>query len=734
MKKEDTAITIAQEHKAFQDANSRILNQCVVNYSILSGDHNNVVGLHSGILQTAYSPTDMERRNQTLYNFDRTEQAMRQLAPSLLEAIPGIGVVPTTTNPVKSENADISEKFVEYHRDNVWDVESFFTMDMLTNGYPGGACYVMMYPRHIGTKMAAYKDGEPYLFHKTEAGEFPIEINVDKTLNIGGQDVDPASIGCEIRERSEVLMDLRTLTVFDVSVQGKIRKSLRDAVSFIVRCTKTIGELYEMYPQAKAQLDELAESLPDVQENPPLDGVDNWLGRASFPRPKFGRLEGNNRILEVYQKFINPCYDHPSGAVITIAGVGGSGWESGKDQISTFAKQIDFSNTLPWKHHKTKTGLPPVVWFPFSMNKLTPVIPASDIQKAEGAQRAWDRTCNAAMVGLTYKASPPIFVEQGTQFSKDTQEWFSAIEYPKAGQIVYYKKPIGQNTEAPRVEPSFGGIIDPNMMALMEKQLNTALNMNAGLQNLPKTVSGESFQAQWTVDQRDLMPLQKIHQRAWFELYELLIGAATSEYYEGQKFLVPEKDKYSIIEFKQEIFGDDFDYILISKINKPVTKKARLDIINMVVDMAAKLGTIPPEVADQFGIHRLFEAMDIEDLGLLENETHPSLVKAKWELAKMCAGYEVPPPIKEDAHRIHASVDLAEIQSVRFLSYSEDVQELITKHYHKHMLELDAFNKIEQKQLQQQAMAQEVGRQQLQMQNQPTPGEPTIEPQPGVVQ
>jgi hypothetical protein len=708
--------TIAQEHKAFQDANSRQLNQAVVNYAMLAGDHNKVVGMTSGVLQTAYQPVEMDARNQTLYTFDRIEQAMRNLAPSLLEAIPGIGVVPTTSNPVKSENADTAEKFVEYHRDNVWDSESFFTFDMLQNGYPGGSCYVMMYPRHVGMVMVAHKDGQPYLTHN----EKDVIVNSDESLNIGGETVDPSSIGCTIEKKSELRMDLKTLTIFDVSVQGKINKSMRDCTSFIVRCTKSLGTLLELYPEAKEKIVKISAGIENEQEKPPLDGIDEWLGKADFPIPKYGKLKDNQRIVEVYQKFINPCYDYPSGAVQTVAGLGEN------------YEELEFSKELPWKHHKTRTGLPPVVWFPFSLNKGNGVLLVADPQKAEGAQRAWDRVCNASMVGLTYKASPPIWCEQGTQFSVDGGELVDRITYPKAAKVIYYKLPPGQNPHEPKTDPSFGGQIDPQMLTLMERQLNIALNMSTGMEQMPKTVSGESFQAQWTVDQRDLMPLQKVHQNAWFELYELLIGAATTVYYDGQKFLVPEKDRFSVVEFKKEIFGDDFDYKLVSKINKPVTKKARLDIINLLVDMYAKLGTIPPEIAEQLQLNRLFEALDIEELGLMENEVHPSLIKAKWELAKMCSGNEVKPPLLEDAHKLHMAIDLGEMQSVRFTTYTEKIQELIREHSKLHRLEIDAMNKIEQKAMQTAAMEQEAGRAKLQQLNQPkvSPGEPMQEPSP----
>jgi len=718
------ANAIVGDHDNFQKTFSKVLAQAQVNYAFLCGDHNKI--RNEQVLDDVYKASDLKARSQTNYSFDRIEAAMRQLAPSLMEAIPGVGIVPTSSSPVKSENADIAEKFVEFHREKVWNAKRFLSFDMLPNGYPGGACYVQMYPRRIGTIRVPYKDGEPYLFHKAGDVEAQVEVNTDGTLVCGGKDFTPEELGVTIRERPEVLMDLRVLTIFDVSVQGKISRSLRDTVSVTVRCVKSVGDLITMFPDSKSKILDVAEKIGDEQADPPMDGVDEYLGAAGFPKPRFGTLTGNQRLLEVYQRFINPCYDYPSGAIVTAISIGATTL----DTSGRVCEIIDESKELPWKHHKTRSGLMPMVWFPFSMNKTNGPIPLSDIQKAEGAQRAWDRAGNAAMAGLAYQSQPPIFAQEGTLFSHDLTNWYDTVDYPLPGSFLFYRLPVGQNPQMPTVHPEFGGRIDPQMMQLMDGQLNNALNMSSGLREMPKTVSGESFQAQWTVDQRDLLPLQEAQQAAWFELYELLIGAATTEYYQGQKFIVPEKDKYSVLEFHQEIFGDDFDYIIVSKINKPVTKKARIDLINTVVDLFAKLGQIPPEQAEMIGLNKILEAMDLEEMGLLEQEVHPSLIKAKWELAQMTSGHDVPRPLNEDAHRIHMLTDLGEIQSVRFLSYDKEIQERLIFHYKEHAKNLKAFNLIEQQELQQKAMAQEVGRQQLQMQNQPTPGEPTQEPQP----
>jgi hypothetical protein len=306
------------------------------------------------------------------------------------------------------------------------------------------------------------------------------------------------------------------------------------------------------------------------------------------------------------------------------------------------------------------------------------------------------------------------------EFLADDKTWYDKIAYPPPATQVTYKKSTlpGHENEKPFTQMNVGQI---NQVALnfFENQLMSATHVRTNQGKAPKSISGESAQIQYTLDQRDLGPIQKAHEQAWFELYELLIAAATTEYYKGQPFLIPEKDSYQILEWDQEVFGDDYDYVMISKINKPVTKKARLEVMSTLVDFYSKLGTINPELADKFPMDRVFEMMDLSEMGLSENEKVPSLVKTKWELARMLSGNPVEPPLKEDDHKLHASSDLAEIQSIRFLTLEPSIRMAIQEHYKLHLLELDTMNQLKMKQVQQESAAQEVGRQRLQIQNQP---------------
>lgn len=675
------ASDVVEAHTVFLNAYKDTMLRAAENYAFLYGRQNYKYDSVGTIIR---EDRFKGFRKDALpdFCFDRIGESARRLLAQAVNSFPEIASVvqtqPQTIEPEKIRKAKINDKLLNFFRESKWNLPQLVTLHLFPHAYAGGVAYLMPINKRTGTEFQAYL-GEERInsIPGPDGSEQKIEYNDDGTISVGGIDVDPQTLGIEIRREPITEPMFEVIPCFDVSARGRIYQSMSEAIDVTHRTVKTLGELKFMFPDSKEEIEKLASTMPE-QTDPPENTSEKYLGDAGFPRVKWGKLSGDSRMVAVYQVFCPPNGEWLDGYTVIVIEMPGDGGS----QIT-----LDFEAELPGAG-KGQTGIVPIFRFPLSELMINGIIPQSPIEKAKDPQRAYNRIGISMVANAAYNAAPPLLIPEGMQFSNDMSNWADLDKYPIPASKVFYR-PSPQN---PTAVPTFASMPMSGAVQFgidfIKESLMSILGVRTNMEGVvPTSASGKSIQTQFTIDQQSLIPALKIWERSAFDAIRAAMRLAQTSYKEGQKFSIPGVNGAETVEWANDIWSDQFDYVMKSKIDEPLTKGAKLQNIAQTVGLIGQIKQLGLE--NEFPIPRILSLINVGEF--TQDRSDPNTDKAEWENEQLAIGNSVMEPLKEENHILHAQIHLDFIGAKEFNSYSPEIKQAAMDHLNITLLKMRAL-------------------------------------------
>ena len=455
----------------------------------------------------------------------------------------------------------------------------------------------------------------------------------------------------------EYVIGMRFIPVFNLSIIGKFETSLKECSGVIIDDIFTVDELCVMFPDHTKKIKEVVKdkdhSGMKTREELYLNQFDGGVAAISNG---MGLMDKELLVRLVYK---NKDEEYPDGMVQLYI----DGELLLEEDCPILPIEIWTSNSIP---HYRPLKQPPM----FSLIPAQAMI--NDIMNAIRAKSKID-------------ANPPTYEFDGMQLSMDL-DTFIAYDGPVTpGARIKIRPNMASGIPVEKqipFQPSPGGNgIAMSALQLAEAAMGDSSQVNAELtQDVPSGASAELIKTINTIGNERLKPSQQCLEGCIFRTFKTAIELFQTVYDDKSKFTITNGKKTVMLGFNKEGFYTGMDFVLVSRIDQPTTKEARLTIL-------AKTAALFPQVLQTVDKEELLDMVDLRGWGFDIGGRNVEIQLAEEENRQCLAGEGIYPVEPEQNHQLHIKKHARIFVSEEWHTISSKSKERLKKHQVQHLVQ-----------------------------------------------